>query len=86
METWFLSQAGVIELETTLGRWWNRMSNPRLHLVDLSASDVFVAASLGWSHRDPYDRMIVATALKLGLPLVTADDAITDWGGVELLW
>jgi len=30
-------------------------------------------------HGDPADRLIVATACQLGLPLVTADEKIQDW-------
>ena len=36
--------------------------------------------------RDPFDRMIVATAAQLRLPLVTADHAITRTGLVEIIW
>lgn len=86
VETWFLSQSGVIQLETTLSRWWSRLSNARLHVVDLTAAEIFTASSLGWSHKDSYDRMIVSTALSLGLPLLTADKAIAEWGGVDVLW
>ncbi len=32
------------------------------------------------------DRVIVASALRLDLPLVTADRAIAEWGGVEVIW
>lgn len=35
---------------------------------------------------DPWDRMIVATALHLGVPLVTKDRAITATGVVETIW
>jgi PIN domain nuclease of toxin-antitoxin system len=35
---------------------------------------------------DPWDRMIVATALHLGVPLVTKDRAITAAGVVETIW
>ena len=35
---------------------------------------------------DPWDRMIVATALNLGVPLVTKDRAITAAGVVETIW
>jgi len=32
-----------------------------------------VAAELDWSHRDPADRVIAATALRLKLPVLTKD-------------
>ncbi|MFZ5469849.1 MAG: type II toxin-antitoxin system VapC family toxin [Myxococcota bacterium] len=86
LETWLLAQGGVIRVETSLERWWRRLRNPRLHFQDISAEDVFAASALGWHHRDLYDRLIVATALALGLPLLTADSAISDWGGVEVVW
>jgi hypothetical protein len=35
---------------------------------------------------DPWDRMIVATALHLSVPLVTKDRAITATGVVETIW
>jgi PIN domain nuclease of toxin-antitoxin system len=36
-------------------------------------------------HRDPFDRLLVAQAQSLGIPLVTADRAIAPYD-VELLW
>ncbi len=36
--------------------------------------------------RDPWDRMIMATAKHHGLPLVSADRAISALGVVEVLW
>ena len=35
--------------------------------------------NLDWNHRDPADRVIVATAKKLQLPLVTNDKAIREF-------
>ena len=32
------------------------------------------------------DRMIAATALHLGLPLITKDEAIRGWDGITTLW
>jgi PIN domain nuclease of toxin-antitoxin system len=52
----------------------------------MEAIDVFAAYELDWQHSDPYDRLIVATARRLELPLITGDQAITDWGGVEVCW
>ncbi len=34
--------------------------------------------ALGWAHKDPADRFLVATARVLGLVLVTADERIID--------
>jgi PIN domain nuclease of toxin-antitoxin system len=36
--------------------------------------------------RDPFDRFILATALQLRVPLITADHAITDTGAAEIIW
>jgi PIN domain nuclease of toxin-antitoxin system len=37
-------------------------------------------------HKDPADRMIVATARKLAVPLVTADEKIRNYGHVKTIW
>lgn len=37
-------------------------------------------------HKDPADRMIVATARKLAVPLVTADDKIRNYQHVKTIW
>jgi PIN domain nuclease of toxin-antitoxin system len=42
--------------------------------------------ALPWDHTDPADRVIVATALIQGVPLLTKDDAIHRFGGIQCLW
>ena len=37
-------------------------------------------------HKDPADRMIVATARKLAVPLVTADEKIRKYEHVKTIW
>lgn len=47
------------------------------------------AAGYEWTHRDPADRHILATAEFFGLPLVTTDSTITPFAasiGVKTLW
>lgn len=34
-------------------------------------------------HGDPADRLIVATAMTLGIPLITADDKIIRWNDAQ---
>jgi len=45
-------------------------------LVDVSAEASLLAATLEWAHRDPFDRIIGATAITRGLTLISADTAI----------
>ena len=40
----------------------------------------------GEFHKDPADRMIVATARKLAVPLVTADEKILHYEHVKTIW
>jgi PIN domain nuclease of toxin-antitoxin system len=44
------------------------------------------AGDLAWHHNDPFDRVLVAQAIRLGLTLVTADRRIAEFSGVALLW
>jgi PIN domain nuclease of toxin-antitoxin system len=41
---------------------------------------------LPWAHRDPADRIIVATALLQRVPLITADLEIHRFNGIECIW
>ena len=40
----------------------------------------------GEFHKDPADRMIVATARKLAVPLVTKDEKIREYAHVKTIW
>ena len=41
------------------------------------------AGLLDWSHRDPFDRLIAATAIELRLPLISKDDEFDDLAGLD---
>lgn len=45
-----------------------------LEFVPLDADVCRLAGTLNWDHRDPFDRMLGATALLHGLPIISADD------------
>jgi PIN domain nuclease of toxin-antitoxin system len=44
----------------------------------LSPQICLSAATLDWGHLDPFDRLIAATAINLGIPLISADRAYDD--------
>jgi PIN domain nuclease of toxin-antitoxin system len=45
----------------------------------LDPETCLAAALLDWAHRDPFDRLLAATALGSGLPLVSADPEFDDF-------
>jgi len=62
-------------------------SLPFVEFVPVDPAIASSAVSLaGFSHRDPADRMIVATALRLGATLVTADQQLRDYRPLPTLW
>ena len=86
LETWLLARGGRLRLGSTLARWWQDIEGPGLVHVELTANDVLAASELEWDHKDVFDRLIVASARRLDLPLITGDAAITDWAGVPIHW
>lgn len=49
----------------------------RAETIEMSVEDGIGAGRLDWTHRDPFDRMLVAQALARGLTIITVDRAIT---------
>lgn len=60
--------------------------NGRVELVPTDASIWLRAAELEWDHRDPADRVIVATAQLRGVPILTKDAAMHTQKLVECVW
>ncbi|MBO9726071.1 MAG: type II toxin-antitoxin system VapC family toxin [Novosphingobium sp.] len=44
-------------------------------LVEVSLEASLLAATLAWDHRDPFDRIIAATAIARGMVLISTDSA-----------
>jgi len=58
----------------------------RITLVPLDASIAWEAARLPLPQGDPFDRVIVATARRYHLPLITKDAMIVDSKLVKTIW
>ncbi|MDR0273773.1 MAG: type II toxin-antitoxin system VapC family toxin [Burkholderiaceae bacterium] len=63
------------EMEPFLDRLVALADEQGVRLVELSPQASLLAAALQWQHRDPFDRIIGATAITRGLALVSADPA-----------
>jgi PIN domain nuclease of toxin-antitoxin system len=53
--------------------------------VSITRPQVWAVRDLPCHHRDPLDRLLVAQARDLGVPLITADTALSGYG-VPVLW
>src|SRR5271157_2016789 len=62
-----------------------KLSAADIHLLPLESHHIEPLTTLPFHHRDPFDRLIAATALVEGLTLVSADTAF-DAYGVTRLW
>lgn len=73
-----LVDKGFIELDLPVNEWVERfLDRPGLEAVALDHATAARAYSLHHlEHRDPADRLLIASAIGLGCPLVTHDDRI----------
>ena len=79
-EATLLRERGRIALDEEVIRWRQVLLREGLIEIPISGEIAIRAASLEGFHRDPADRLIVATALG-GHQLLTADRRILDWPG-----
>lgn len=71
-------EAGIVaSLETIAGK---------VTVLPIDAAIAAEAMELALSQGDPFDRVIVATARRHKLPLLTCDQTIAESGLVEVVW
>lgn len=56
-----------------------------ISILDMEPEDIIQAHALNFTS-DPFDTMIVATALRINCPLITADRVIHEKSPCELFW
>ena len=66
--------------------WIRRSLNENdIRIADLTPEIAVESTKLQGLHRDPADQIIVATSRVLGMPLVTADQRILQFGDVDAI-
>lgn len=72
---------GQLELSLPPQQWFQRaIAAHNLSVVDLSAEICLRATELPEIHRDPFDRLIIATAMSAGKPVITRDSVFAKYG------
>ena len=67
------------EMEPHIGSLRDVIEYVGLTVAPIDTDILLDAATLDWSHRDPFDRIVVATARRLEAKVVTTDRAILAW-------
>ena len=75
-------------LSMDVGSWLATVSGVEaVRFMPIDAEIAIKSVDLpGDFHKDPADRMIVATARKLAVPLVTKDEKIRSYAHVKTIW
>lgn len=79
------ARTGEIDLAPDPAAWLEDLGD-RFRIFPLTPRIAWRSVQLEWLHKDPADRLICATALEHQLPLITHDQEITRWGGVNVIW
>ena len=81
-ETGLLASRGRLSLQVSAETYIARVfSRPGVRVAPLTVEIAVRASYLpGTFHEDPADRMLISTAILLGLPLVTRDRRILRYG------
>jgi PIN domain nuclease of toxin-antitoxin system len=79
-----LHAKGKIRLHGDPAEWISK-ATARTREAPLTHEIALAAQQLPWTHRDPADRFLAATAQVLGLTLVTADERLLALKGIATL-
>jgi PIN domain nuclease of toxin-antitoxin system len=78
---------GKLELPLSIEEFTKRLETGGVvELLPVDTKTWLRSASLEWEHRDPADRVIVATALEKGLPILTKDATLHAFREANCVW
>lgn len=66
------------EMESFIAKIQEALEKNGAHITAVGAEISLLAGMMNWTHRDPFDRMLAATAIHLQLPLISADSAFDE--------
>ena len=62
-----------------------KLTDNRIETLPIQLDDLFAYENLDLHHRDPFDRMLIAQAVRVNMPIVTADPVFSRYP-VKVIW
>ena len=85
LEIGLKSRSGKLQLPMPPGEWWARAcEHHAINVLLIEPSTLIRSTELPYIHKDPVDRIIIATALDANAPVVTSDAHFGAYG-VEVI-
>jgi PIN domain nuclease of toxin-antitoxin system len=87
MEVGINAQKGRLDLPSPLDEWTERVcARYSLRVHSITREIAVRAVALPPVHRDPFDRLIIATAELHHMRVVTADDVLRKYLTIKVIW
>jgi PIN domain nuclease of toxin-antitoxin system len=74
------TEVGLVELVSDI------LASLQMHVLPITPRIAALSQEPRFSHGDPTDRLIAATAIAEGLPLITADSRLLQVPGLRCIW
>jgi len=74
------------EVEPLLAQHASLLSRLGAETLPIQSEDALVAGGMSWEHRDPFDRVLAAQAIRRDLRLLSRDAAFAAVHGLRVLW
>lgn len=77
-------------MDAYAGQLLDLLMNQGGRIAELGPEICLLAGQLDWAHRDPFDRMLAATAIHYAMPFISADSIFDQLAGhdgwIARLW
>ncbi|CAK8718585.1 PIN domain nuclease, a component of toxin-antitoxin system (PIN domain) [Candidatus Electrothrix laxa] len=81
------NRLGKLGLPMAAEEWYCKaVEGYAIEEIPVSSTIAMKSASLPFLHKDPCDRIIIATALEHRMPIITADQIIPQYPGIKVIW
>jgi PIN domain nuclease of toxin-antitoxin system len=78
--------SGKLKLSRTLSDIFTYAQENYFEILPIASEALCQLSTLELHHKDPFDRLLIATALADNLTLISADQHFQAYAGLQLLW